>query len=84
MTALALRGLDPHARRRTWDLLRALRDAGVAALLTTHAMEEAAALADHVWIMDAGRVRVHGTVADLTATETLEDVFLRHTRGDAA
>ena len=77
-------GLDPHARRRTWDLLRALRDAGVAALLTTHAMEEAAALADHVWIMDAGRVRVHGTVADLTATETLEDVFLRHTRGDAA
>jgi len=72
-------GMDPHARRRTWTLIRQLADAGVGVLLTTHAMDEAAHLADHVWIMDAGRITVDGTVADLTATESLEDVFLRHT-----
>lgn len=76
-------GMDPHARRRTWSVLRDLRDAGVSVLLTTHAMDEAAALADHVWIMDAGRVTVHGTVAELTAEAPLEDVFLRHTREGA-
>ena len=43
---------------------------------------EAAALADHVWIMDAGRVVVDGTVADLTGDGSLEDAFLRHTSGD--
>lgn len=72
-------GMDPHARRRTWALIRQLADAGVGVLLTTHAMDEAAQLADHVWIMDAGRITIDGSVADLTATESLEDVFLRHT-----
>lgn len=74
-------GLDPHVRRRTWDVIRSLATAGVAVLLTTHAMDEAAALADRVYLMDAGRVVLDGTVADLTATESLEDVFLRHTTG---
>ena len=72
-------GMDPHARRRTWMLIRQLADAGVGVLLTTHAMDEAAQLADHVWIMDAGRIAIGGTVPELTATESLEDVFLRHT-----
>lgn len=76
-------GLDPHARRRTWTLVRALADAGVGVLLTTHAMDEAQALADHVWIMDAGRVVLDGTVADLTVEGSLEDAFLRHTREGA-
>ncbi|MFP5416603.1 MAG: ABC transporter ATP-binding protein [Actinomycetes bacterium] len=73
-------GMDPHARRRTWALVRAAADAGAGVLLTTHAMDEAAELADHVWIMDDGAVTVHGTVAELTARESLEDVFLAHTR----
>ena len=73
-------GLDPHARRRTWSLIRDLSDAGVSVLLTTHAMDEASELADHVWIMDAGRVAVHGTVAELSRHGSLEDAFLRHTR----
>ncbi len=76
-------GMDPRARRRTWDLITGLRADGVAVLLTTHDMAEAAHLADRVWIMDAGRVTVSGTVAELTADASLEDVFLRHTGGAA-
>ena len=74
-------GMDPHARRATWELLRELRAAGVTIVLTTHAMDEAEALADQVYIVDAGRVAVSGTVAELTGSgETLESVFLTHTR----
>ena len=73
-------GMDPHARRRTWDVIAGLRSSGTSVLLTTHDMDEAARLADRVWIMDAGSVRIHGTVAELTAGSTLEDVFLQHTR----
>ena len=75
-------GRAPPARRRPGAALRARRDAGVAVLLTTHAMDEAAALADHVWILDRGRITVSGTVADLTTDASLEDVFLTHTTGD--
>ncbi|MFV0450909.1 MAG: ABC transporter ATP-binding protein [Propioniciclava sp.] len=73
-------GMDPHARRRARALIRALADAGVGVLLTTHAMDEAADLADHVWIMDGGRIAVDGTVAELTRDGSLEDTFLRYTR----
>ncbi|HEU4546837.1 MAG TPA: ABC transporter ATP-binding protein [Microlunatus sp.] len=75
-------GMDPHARRATWALLDELRAAGVAIVLTTHAMDEAQALADQVYIVDAGRVSVAGTVGELTAGDrSLEDVFLAHTHG---
>ncbi len=74
-------GMDPRARRRTWDVIGGLRTDGVSVLLTTHDMAEAAHLADRVWIMDTGRVTVSGTVAELTTHASLEDVFLRHTGG---
>ena len=75
-------GMDPHARRATWDLLRELRAAGVSIVLTTHAMDEAAALADHVWMIDRGQVAASGTVEELTAGgESLESVFLARTHG---
>ena len=65
---------------RLEPLLRELRTAGVGVVLTTHAMEEAEALADQVFILDAGRVAVSGTVAELTGNgQSLEDVFLSHT-----
>jgi ABC-2 type transport system ATP-binding protein len=73
--------MDPHARHSTWDLLEELRAAGVSIVLTTHAMDEAAALADQVFILDAGHVAVAGSVAELTKDGTsLEDVFLTNTR----
>ncbi len=73
-------GMDPHARRATWLLLRELRANGVAMLLTTHAMDEAEALADQVYIVDRGRVTISGTVRELTKSGgTLETVFLNHT-----
>lgn len=72
-------GLDPHVRHHTWGIIRQLREAGVAVVLTTHAMDEAADLADYVWLVDRGRVTIHGTVADLTKEHSLEDVFLTHT-----
>lgn len=72
-------GMDPHARRRTWALIRSLAEAGVGVLLTTHAMEEAAELADHILIMDHGRITIDGTVSELAPHGSLEDTFLRYT-----
>ncbi|MFJ6567246.1 ABC transporter ATP-binding protein [Streptomyces sp. NPDC091292] len=58
-------GLDPQARRATWDLLRDLRADGVSAVLTTHHMDEAEQLADDVAIIDAGRVIAQGSPDEL-------------------
>lgn len=77
-------GLDPHVRRRVWELLGRLRQSGVALLLTTHAMNEAEALADRVWIIDRGHVAACGTVSELTAHGSLEALFLAVTSGDAS
>ncbi len=69
-------GLDPHARREVWTLIRSLRQAGVGVLLTTHAMEEAEKLADRVALINAGRLVATGTVPELTAGGSLEQLFL--------
>ena len=49
-------GMDPQARRSTWELIDDLRDDGVAVLLTTHLMDEAERLADLVAVIDRGRL----------------------------
>jgi ABC-2 type transport system ATP-binding protein len=59
-------GLDPQARHATWDLVRELRECGVTVVLTTHFMEEAERLADHVVVVDAGRVVAEGSPRELT------------------
>ncbi len=76
-------GLDPHVRRQVWQLLASLRAAGVSVLLTTHAMDEAQTLADGVHIIDAGRVVLAGSVAELTAERSMEELFLAATRPEA-
>lgn len=60
-------GMDPQSRRAVWDLVRELRADGVAIVLTTHLMDEAADLADHVHVVDHGRVIASGSVRDLTS-----------------
>ena len=59
-------GLDPQGRRLVWELIAALRADGVSVLLTTHLMEEAETLADHVVIIDHGLVVVQGSPRQLT------------------
>ena len=49
-------GLDPHARRSMWDLVRAIREKGKTVFLTTHYMEEAEHLCDRVLVIDHGRI----------------------------
>lgn len=58
-------GLDPQARRGTWELVRELRADGVTVVLTTHSMDEAEQLADDVAIIDKGRVVASGTPEEL-------------------
>jgi ABC-2 type transport system ATP-binding protein len=58
-------GLDPHARRTTWDLVRRVRDDGATVVLVTHFMEEAEILCDRVAIVDQGRVVATGRPDDL-------------------
>ncbi len=62
-------GLDPQARRATWELVGELRAAGVAVILSTHYMEEAEELADQVVIVDDGRVVASGPPSQLTGAE---------------
>jgi ABC-2 type transport system ATP-binding protein len=60
-------GLDPVARRTTWALLAERTRAGTTILVTTHLLDEAAAVADRVAIVDRGRLRLSGTPAELTS-----------------
>ena len=59
-------GMDPQARRTTWDLLDELRADGVTIVLTTHYMDEAERLADQVHVIDRGRLITSGSPFDLT------------------
>ncbi len=58
-------GLDPQARRDTWELIERVRDRGVTIVLVTHFMEEAERLCDRVALIDAGRVVALDTPATL-------------------
>jgi ABC-2 type transport system ATP-binding protein len=59
-------GLDPAARLFVWDRVADLKARGVTIVLTTHDMDEAAALADRVGIMDQGKLLALDTPAALT------------------
>ena len=61
-------GLDPQARHATWDLVSALRHDGVGVVLTTHFMDEAERLADHVVIIDHGQAVAAGSPGQLTGS----------------
>lgn len=60
-------GLDIEARQGLWRAIRELVADGCAVLLTTHYLEEAEALADHVAVIDRGRMVAEGSVAQIRA-----------------
>ncbi len=84
-------GLDPQARRDTWQLISDVRDRGVTVVLVTHTLEEAERLCDRVAVIDSGRVVALDTPAALVgraevpgvARPTLEDAVLALTRPHA-
>lgn len=61
-------GLDPQARRSTWELISELRASGVTTVLTTHFMDEAETLSDQVHIVDEGKVIASGTPQALSSS----------------
>ncbi len=63
-------GMDPAAKQATRERIAALRAAGTTILLTTHELGDVERLADHVAILDRGRVVAYGTPAELTGTGT--------------
>jgi ABC-2 type transport system ATP-binding protein len=60
-------GLDPHARRAFWALVKRLRAQGKTIVLTTHYMEEACALCDEIIILDQGKIIAQGAPLQLIA-----------------
>jgi len=58
-------GLDPRARQTLWSIVQRFQRAGRSILITTHYMEEAAALCDRIAIMDHGKIIALGTPRSL-------------------
>ncbi|KRE41371.1 ABC transporter ATP-binding protein [Knoellia sp. Soil729] len=73
-------GLDPHARLEVWDLVRETAQSA-AVVVTTHSFEEAERLADHVVIMNLGRVVAEGSLAEVCDGRSLEERYFSLTRG---
>lgn len=68
-------GLDPQARRDTWQVIEQVRRSGVTIILVTHFMEEAEYLCDRLVIIDHGQVIAQGTPAELIAGLDAERSF---------
>jgi ABC-2 type transport system ATP-binding protein len=58
-------GLDPKARREVWEVIEGLRNKGKTIFLTTHYMEEAEYLADHIAIIHKGKIIAEGSLEEL-------------------
>jgi ABC-2 type transport system ATP-binding protein len=67
-------GLDIEARESLWQVVRALTARGCAVLLTTHYLEEAEALAQHVVVLMRGRILTRGTVEDIRARDVRRQI----------
>lgn len=86
-------GLDPQARRATWELVRDVREQGKTVILITHFMDEAQELADRVAIIDHGKLIALDTPANLikglnqekrvifTPNTSFNPELLRHNNG---
>lgn len=69
-------GVDVSLRQRLWDNILSLRDRGVTVVLTTHYLEEAEALCDHVAIIDKGNVITSKPKHELMQETSVKDLHL--------
>jgi len=79
-----LTGLDAAMARQVKDLLQQRTRAGATVILTTHILEVAERMADRIGVLQRGRLRAEGTLAELrsqagSGNATLEDLFLELT-----
>lgn len=75
-------GMDPRARRKTWEFIGSLKKKNKTIILTTHYIEEAEKLSDRVGIIDEGKLIELGTPRELMEkheAKDLEEVFLNIT-----
>jgi ABC-2 type transport system ATP-binding protein len=75
-------GLDPHSRFDLWNILKQLKDQGATTLiLTTHYMEEAQSLCDHIIIIDEGKIIREGQLDQLLNDQArnLDELFIQLT-----
>ncbi|MDE1924627.1 MAG: ATP-binding cassette domain-containing protein [Patescibacteria group bacterium] len=76
-------GLDPQTRNHLWQYLEKLNEEeGITVFFTTHYMDEADRVAQHIAVIDHGQIIATGSGEELkkqTGTQTLEDAFLKLT-----
>jgi len=75
-------GMDPRARRATWEFIRSLKQTNKTVFLTTHYIEEAEKLCDRVAIIDYGKIIEIGNPQELIqkySVKNLEEVFMEIT-----
>ncbi|GAB4361741.1 MAG: hypothetical protein Fur0042_31240 [Cyanophyceae cyanobacterium] len=77
-------GLDLEARHEFWDLIRALRSRGMTILLTTHLLDEAERLCQHIGILQRGKLLASGTLAELRQAVPAAEVATIDTPDEAA
>ena len=67
-------GLDPQGRNRVWQELETMKQGGVTILMSTHYMDEAAALCDRLAIMHHGKILAEGTPDELVTRHAGSEV----------
>ena len=77
-------GIDPQSRRSILDSVVALKQQGMTVLYTTHYMEEAQELSDHIAIMDHGKIIACGTHSELVKIVGELDRIRLETHGETA
>lgn len=78
-------GLDPDVRQSIWDIMQSLQEAGKTLVFTTHYMEEAERLCDHIAILQQGTLFFSNTKEQLQArigmeVRDLENLFIELAR----
>jgi ABC-2 type transport system ATP-binding protein len=77
-------GLDPQTRTRMWEYLREVNEEGTTIFLTTHYMDEADQLSNHINIIDRGRIIISGRSWELKNTLGQDLIYVETTDNDVA